>query len=366
MKFIDPDEKPSKKSSFQDPDETRFQKGAKYIGAGPFGGRGPLGLVGDGLEAMDKAFYEAGGKVTDVASQFLPPEAAAGVGVAANVGLQAMPVTAAGNVAKAASSGFNKLAHTLMRSALKPSATSKVKGDAAVDAMLRHGHSVSAGSLDAMKQKIGTLNDEVEAAIASSNASVNKGDVAAYTQDAVKKFENRPEALQAMKAAEDAEKTFITHPMQSPGPTMSVQDAQKMKRGYQQSVGERGYGDLKTPATEMDKAIARGLREKISAAVPEVAGKNATEAELINAAKLLQHRVAVEANKNPLGLGALISQPWMVPAWMWDRSAFAKSLVARGLYAGQEQIPATAARLGAAGLVAPHGTDDPNGVLYGR
>jgi hypothetical protein len=355
MAFVDPDEQGQKKQKFADPDESpvkRFLSGLTMEKMAPYY-LGPMGLpraVIDASAALEKVGYEAGGKVTDVATDLgASPELAAGLGTVANTGVQTLPMAPVGSMAKNAATLVDRGAKALMRSALKPSATSPAKGAAAVETMLDEGYNVSAGSLDAMKTRIADLNKEVEAAIAASNAQIKKTDVAAFTQDAVKKFENRPEALQAIKAAQDAEQTFITHPMQVPGPNMSVQDAQKMKKGYQASIGDRGYGELKTPATEMDKAIARGLRENISKVAPDVAAPNAKEAELINAAKRLQQRLAVEANKNPLGLGALITQPWMMPVWMWDRSAVAKSLAARGLYAGQEQIPAGLARGGVGG-----------------
>jgi hypothetical protein len=362
MAFIDPDEPKGKASKFADPDDKSekpdfLKKYAPYY-------MGPLGLprMGrDALHALDAASYEAGGLTTDAATKLgAPPEVAAGLGTAANLATQSVPITLAGNVAKAAAPALSGAASWLMRSALKPTATSPAKGAKAVQTMLDDGYNVSEGSLDAMRARIASLNDEVEAAIAASNARVNKNEVASYTQDVVKKFENRPEALQAIKAAEDAELALVNKPMLAPGPTMSVQDAQRLKRGYQSSIGERGYGELKTPATEADKAIARGLREKISEVVPEVAPKNAKEAELINAAKRLQQRVAVEQNKNPIGIGAAITQPWMLPVWMWDRSAYAKSLVANGLYAGREQLPAGLARAGAAGLLYGNNT----GQLY--
>jgi len=107
------------------------------------------------------------------------------------------------------------------------------------------------------------------------------------------------------------------------------------------------------------------LKEEIAAAEPSVVPLNARQSDLINAIKIAQNRVLMDSNKNPLGLGAL--NPFTLPIWMWDRSPVAKSLTARALYSGSEQIPATAARLGIAGAVSPSGLyQDPEGVLYLR
>jgi hypothetical protein len=53
------------------------------------------------------------------------------------------------------------------------------------------------------------------------------------------------------------------------------------------------------------------------------------EAEIIRALKIAERRAAVDANKNPIGLG-WIGQPWMVPFWMWDRSALGESRCCEG------------------------------------
>jgi hypothetical protein len=365
MAFVDPDEQESKGPKFSDPDESAVSGALKsdWLKKGAPFYLGPLGIpraIRDSSQALDRAGFSAGAAVNDFARESgASNEVAAGLGAATNVGIQSIPMVPAGALGTMASKLFDKAAHSLMHSALKPSSISPKKGDAAVHTMLERGYNVSSGGLDSMRKRITGLNAEVAADIAPSTGKVNKSDVAAYTQDAVKKFENRPEAVQAIDAAIEAEKKFINHPMQTSGATMTVQDAQSMKQGYQASIGERGYGELKTPATEMDKAIARGLREKVAQEVPSVAPKLAEEAELINAAKRLQHRMAVEANKNPLGLGALITQPWMMPVWMWDRSALGKSMLARQLYEGQTGIPALLSAGGVRGAQAI-----PSGALY--
>jgi hypothetical protein len=236
--------------------------------------------------------------------------------------------------------------------------------------MLQQGYSPTKGGVEQMQAEIARLNDEIAKSIAGSPATIEKQKVVDRMQGLLDKFKMQvtPTAdVNAIKAAGDE---FINHPMApSPVTNIPVQLAQDMKQGTYRALGAKSYGEQKGASTEAQKALARGLKEEISAAVPEVAPMNALESELLNAKKIAAHRVAMDANKNPLGLGALISQPWMLPLWMWDRSPAAKAATARMLYSGSEAIPGSIAGGGALGLGMGQGEpSDPylRGILYGR
>jgi len=109
--------------------------------------------------------------------------------------------------------------------------------------------------------------------------------------------------------------------------------------------------------TEAQKSIARGLKDEIADAVPEVAPLNARESDLLNALKVSERRALIEINKNPMGLSLLASNPATWAAFMADRSAGFKAIVARMLYSGQKAIPqvGTAARIGATEVMAHPG-----------
>ena len=104
--------------------------------------------------------------------------------------------------------------------------------------------------------------------------------------------------------------------------------------------------------TEAQKGLARGLKEGVAEAVPEIAGLNAQESKLITTLNIVEKRALLDLNKNPLSLALLAHNPASFAIYMADKSAPFKSLVARMLNAGKEQIPATAARLGIAGVEA--------------
>jgi hypothetical protein len=119
-----------------------------------------------------------------------------------------------------------------------------------------------------------------------------------------------------------------------------VQLAQELKKGTYKTLS-KSYGELKGAEIEAQKALARGLKEKISESVPQVAGLNKRESDLLNALKVTERRALMDANKNPLGLGAIAPDPARMMAFLADRNAWIKSMGARGLYqASKAKAPA--------------------------
>ena len=270
------------------------------------------------------------------------PYLGAAVGTTLGVLPDAVQMVIGGKVGQtAAEPATNWLSQFLMRSALKPSSTvNQSRAEQAVKTLLDEGINVTEGGVDKGRGIVGALSNQVDKAIAGSGARISTADVADYVPQAYERFKNGPLAVQAINDLGKVQSDFIGHPNILGAKDIPVQVAQEMKTGYQRAIGDKGYGLLKTPETEGEKQIARGLREKIGQAVPSVVDPLAREANLISALKLAERRVAVDANKNPIGLGALVSQPWMFPVWMWDRSPLGKSVAARMLYSGYPQTAA--------------------------
>lgn len=322
---------------------------------------GPLmGLFGESSkqagEAVERGAYRAGGAVTDAAAPHTSPETAAKLGFAANVGVQSIPMLLGGEMAKVASPAIKPAARSLMQSALKPTYEHQKSGKAAqaIETMLKEGVNVSKGGVTKMRDLIDVLGDDVAQQIANSKAMVNKARVGQELKDVVEKFKNQVNPQADLATIKKAWENFANHPLLKGKIEMPVQTAQQLKQGSYRALGDKAYGMGLKPEAEKEaqKALVRGLRKEIGKAVPGVEKPLAREAELINAAKIAQRRVLMDANKNPLGLGWL-AQPWMIPFWMWDRSPAAKSVTARLLYS--DQLPATAARLGIGGAMIPTG-----------
>lgn len=327
---------------------------------------GPMGMIAGATaenmaqssEVMDRLAYDAGGKITDVTGS---PE----LGFAANVGVQAVPTVLGAAAGKLVGAPALKSAgKSLMQSALKPSKAEHLsgRGARAVQTMLDEGVSVSKGGVEKMQSAISSLNDEIAGVIKNSGKTIDKNAVASRLQDVMKKYEASIDPSD-LRAIENVWTSFLAHPQLAGKKDMAIQLAQRMKQAGNAKLGDAAYGTGLKPAAERDafKGLVRGLKEEIAAAEPRVAPLNKRESDLINASKIAGNRVAMDANKNPLGLGALITQPWMLPVWMWDRSPLGKSLMARMLHSGAGPI-GTGVGAGVGGI---YGAQQGNpGILY--
>lgn len=309
---------------------------------------GAMSTAGNiGREAMgrlwEKGAYKAGGAVTDATAGFLPPEAAAGAGYATNVGIQAIPAIAFGEAAKLASPVLRSGSEQLIRSALKPGNKAVATGQAgrAVNTILDEGVNVTNGGARVLQDRITGMNSQIADALRSSNATIDKGAAGSRITDTLRKFENQVDPSADVKTIQDTLARFLNNPNQ-PNP-LPVQQAQAIKQGTY-NVLQGKFGEAGSAATEAQKALARGLKEEIASAVPSVAPLNARESDLINALKLVQRRNAVAGNKDPLGLVPLAHDPVAAAGFLASRSEWVKSMLARLLNAGKEQIPANIGR----------------------
>lgn len=297
---------------------------------------------------LDKAIYEAGGKVTDLASKAgASPEVSAGVGTATNALLNAVPMIAGGEAAKTASPWFKDMGRMLMQSALKPGkrALETGKGTGAVETLLKEGINVTPGGVEKLRGMIDDLNNEIQGQIKNSAAKIDKAAVAKYADDVIEKFKMQVTPQADMKTIASQVRQFLANPLFNGNKQIPVQLAQKIKQGTYRALGSKVYGEMKGAEVETQKALARGLKDQIAKAVPGIDKLNKKESELLNAQSLAVSRVLMDSNKNPLGLGWLAMHPETWLGFAADRSPFIKSLLARAFYSGSKQIPATMARV---------------------
>lgn len=313
----------------------------------------PFGMLGKAGPALDKLAYGSGGAVTDFASKFLPPEASGALGYATNVGVQAVPAFLGGSTAtRVAAPIIEGGARQLMQSALKPSVEALEKGNAAraITTLLDEGVNVTPGGVAKLRSQIDVLNNEIAQQIASSGAVVDKAHVAGRLQDLINKFRLQVNPQSDINTIRKAWAEFLTHPMLQGTLNMPVQLAQQMKQGTYRALGSKPYGELGGAEIEAQKALARGLKEEIAAAIPGIERLNAQESQMLNALELTARRVLVDANKNPMGLGWLASNPGSWLGFAADRSPLVKSLLARLMHSSSSVVPRTAGT--AAGAIA--------------
>ncbi len=326
------------------------------FGAVPLSQRAKIANVSD---LMNRASYAIGGAVTDAAAKHLPPEVSGALGYAANVGVQATPMLLGGELAKTASPILRSASERLMQSALKPGAMARRSGDAekAVNTLLDEGINVSKGGVAKLQEKIGGLNDQIVRAIANSPATVDKGRVASALTDTISKFERQADPHADLAAIEKVWTNFLNHPLIQ-GQQIPVKIAQELKQGTYRVLSGKYNGELGSASIAAQKSLARGLKEEIAAAVPEVAPLNKYESELIRALKLAEDRVLASGNSNLGGMAWLTKNPAAWAAFMADKSSAFKSMVARLINAGQNNIPSTAARAGILAVQNPQTPSD--------
>lgn len=324
-------------------------------GVKDYGKFGLPGLVYGATSAfnpvIESAINEGGGRVTDAMSNMgASPSVAAGAGAVANAGMNAIPMLVGGGMGRAATPLMESASRSLMQKALKPGSKDLElgKADRAIQTMLDEGVNVSRGGMDKLRGMGNNLNTRAANEIAGSTATVNKYDVANRLYDTERRAMSQVNPVDDVAAVGNSWNEFLAHPHLTGRSTMPVQMAQELKQGTYKKLAD-SYGQQGNATVEAQKALARGLKEEIERGVPSVVPINARASEIWNALNVANRRALVGGNNNPAGLSLLANSPQAAAAFALDRSALAKSLLARGVYAGREAVPmATGAALGGA------------------
>ena len=217
-----------------------------------------------------------------------------------------------------------------MRSALKPTVEANNSGAAAkaVDTLLEKGINVSPGGVQKMQSRIAELNNQIAGIVENHPGIVDKADVSVNLQGLLGKFADQVNPKADLSAIQ---KAFLEFEETAPD-KMTLPQAQRMKQGTYKQLGDKAYNsELKAADIAAQKELARGLKDSIAKQAPEVVPLNTEESALLNAMNVSERRVLMEANKNPMGLSLLASEPTKMLAFLADRSGLFKSLVARML-----------------------------------
>jgi hypothetical protein len=342
---------------------------ARGLPGGPIGLASSIGqeAMGIGNETIGRLGYKTGGLVTDAASNLgASPEVAAGAGTVANLGTQAIPAILGGKGIGLMSAPVLRTAgESLMYKALKPSSTlSRDRAAQAVKTMLEEnvsgnmmpGANVTVGGIGQLSDKISTVANQADSLVANMPAVVSRAAAEAPVSRLTARFGNQVNPESDLAAIQNVRNEFRrNYPA-----IMPVQDAQSLKQGTYKVLGDKAYkGELKTADLEAQKALASGLRQVTENAVPGLGELNKHQSEMINAVKAAISRDAIAARKDPVSLGFLASNPLAAAGFMANRSELIKSLIARGLYSGQERLPQLFGGTGIAVLEAILGQEQP-------
>lgn len=289
-------------------------------------GQAVAGAAAYPFEKLAEVADTAGQKTTDATGS-------PALGAAVNTGIQGAAQILGAKGLGVAGTALEATGKGLVRSALKTPLREAMKGtgERAVQTILDEGVNVSKSGAETLDARIDAINEKVKAKIQNSTAVVDKYDVVTRLDETVNKFKNQVSSTNDLAAIQRVYEDFMQNPL-LPTSDIPVQTAQAMKQGTYRALGDKAYGELKGAEIEAQKALARGLKEEVANAVPEVRELNAHESKLIEALSLVERRAAVEAGKNPAGLGILSLDPKRFALWMADRSSAFKSLIGRMLY----------------------------------
>lgn len=256
-------------------------------------------------------------------------------------------------VAKTAVPVAKHFAGAIMQSAVKPGTAATAKALArgvaqedlpVVNTLLNEGVNVSAGGLSRLRKIISATNKEVEDSLAQMPGKIYPEAAAQRAEDLIPRYANQVNPRGDVADVKGAVDEFLqTRPdaagasqIQRPLNPLTPLEAQKLKTGTYRALTEKAYGELRSPAIEAQKAMARGLKEDIEAEAKKVGidiGKmNMREADAITTLEAVAKRLAVKGNTDPISLAWLANNSSAGLGFVVSRSPAVKSMIARGLY----------------------------------
>ncbi|HWR14949.1 MAG TPA: hypothetical protein VN577_08975 [Terriglobales bacterium] len=259
----------------------------------------------------------------------------AGSAVAGAVAGGASPRTQVGiDLPKVISNRLQPAAENLYKSSLKPSTSLSIPE---TQAMVRTGLTneipISAAGVERLWSLVDDLNSKVTARLQEGNTAgveVNTKRVASRVDDLNPRFREQANPEADLNALASSKREFLNQHTQvqpytkirladegggfapaGPGEVRTVQnmpamEAQRIKQGTYRKLADE-YGDLSTAAKESQKAIARGIREELSQAFPEIDPLNARESALLNLEPELERAVQRVTNHQKVSLGTAMS-----------------------------------------------------------
>lgn len=238
---------------------------------------------------------------------------------------------AVANAPEAVGQAAKRGAENVMVHAINPSLKQEMRGDAqfAARELLNRGLSPNSKGVRAVAGGIDDMNARAAAEIAASGTVIPKQAVLGALAPVSERFMYRPNLAENQRSIAGVGQEILDHP-RFPGEWLPVPAAQELKIGYQ-AAARPAYGQEATAAQEAYKGVARGLRQEIETAHPNVAPWNA-EASTLHRVLDVIDRSAAQNAKGPLlpNVGTIGGIPYHA-AMAINRSPWVKSGIAHGL-----------------------------------
>ena len=242
------------------------------------------------------------------------------------VGSATNPIVIPKELAKAAlpASRLQTKAGHLYQSALKPPPSwfTPAESEAMIKTGLDSGLTLGLNKTPLkLRGMIDDIDDTVEGAIKDKQmqgATVNPAKVVGATQRSVDKFKNQALPEGDLSTVADAQREFLrshagvkfgpdpqtggVRALNQPTP-IPIEKAQQLKRGTYRKLRDPAYhGEQKAASIEVQKDLARGLKEEIYDQLPELRELGQKERSLINLERTIDRFVGREYNKNIMGM----------------------------------------------------------------
>lgn len=280
-------------------------------------------------------------------------------------GLKTAAVAAGTEGALSAAGKLAPSAERLYQSALKPSeALTPEERAAIIQTGLKEGVQLDANVVDNVQNRISNINDEIMQGLkqhSAAGATADPNVVAGYTGRSANLARTQVNPEQDIAAVENARQEFLRsqgakpgQPAGPPQPTglldpqgkpimnagtpavpptpaqpIPLEQAQALKQGTYRKL-KSSYGEQSSASREAQKDLARGLKDQIVQAFPEIGALNEKESALLKLEASLERFVGREGNKELIGLGTpmttLAGHAMGIPAVpAWFLSAALKS-----------------------------------------
>jgi hypothetical protein len=211
---------------------------------------------------------------------------------------------AAGAVRKAV--GESEIPLRLYQSALKPSTTlSRKEGVEILETGMQEKIPVSAKGLEMVRGKIDELRSQISEGIKARGAqgiTVDSSKVVKTLDDLEAFYKETPAPQSHLDDLASLKEEFAA----AHGQQIPIDKAQKLKQNAYVLL-RKSYGEMKSARVEGIKGIARGLKEQISEAYPEIAGLNERQSRLLDLEGVLERAVQRIDNHQMMGIGSGIA-----------------------------------------------------------
>lgn len=191
----------------------------------------------------------------------------------------------------------------LYQSALKPSTTlSPAERSSIIKTGLKNEIPVSPDGAEKIVDLIDELNTKIKDTIDTGTrqgVTINKFDVADRLKTTGAKFKNQVNPGEDIQAITESGKEFLkTQPRNIP-----ASQAQSLKQGTYSQLKGKAYGELKGASIEAQKALARGIKEELANAFPELNQLNQAESRLFDLQPEIERALGRQGNHQLMGVG---------------------------------------------------------------